>query len=144
MCGLEQRARGQHDGEDMMQVVEGDADPRAEPMPVGGLADAGLDVQARAAEAEPWGRRADGKQKNMVGRCHIPSPMRGLIRRHGPYASMRLAGATASLCAPRRSTSHVVNGLSSSEYNPHAMPLGAGTVSATPRMSSVRPWGAAR
>lgn len=83
MRGLEQRARGQHDGEDMMQVVEGDADPRAEPMPVGGLADAGLDVQARAAEAEPWGRRADGEQKNMVGRCHIPSPMRGVNYRDG-------------------------------------------------------------
>lgn len=83
MCGLEQRARGQHDGEDMMQVVEGDADPRAEPMPVGGLADAGLDVQARAAEAEPWGRRADGEQKNVVGRCHIPSPMRGVNYRDG-------------------------------------------------------------
>lgn len=83
MRGLEQRARGQHDGEDVMQVVEGDADPRAEPMPVGGLADAGLDVQARAAEAEPWGRRADGEQKNMVGRCHIPSPMRGVNYRDG-------------------------------------------------------------
>ena len=55
MRGLEQRARGQRDGEDVMQVVEGDADPRAEPVPVGGLADTGLDVQARAAEAEPWG-----------------------------------------------------------------------------------------
>ena len=81
MRGFEQRARGQHDGEYVMQVVKGDADPRAEPMPVGGLADAGLDVQARAAEAEPWGRRADGEQKNMVGRCHIPSPMRGLTEK---------------------------------------------------------------
>ena len=83
MRGFEQRARGQHDGEYVMQVVKGDADPRAEPMPVGGLADAGLDVQARAAEAEPWGRRADGEQKNMVGRCHIPSPMRGVNYRDG-------------------------------------------------------------
>ena len=87
MRGFEQRARGQHDGEYVMQVVKGDADPRAEPMPVGGRADAGLDVQARAAEAEPWGRRADGEQKNMVGRCHIPSPMRGLTEKIMPRAS---------------------------------------------------------
>ena len=89
MRGFEQRARGQHDGEYVMQVVKGDADPRAEPMPVGGLADAGLDVQARAAEAEPWGRRADGEQKNMVGRCHIPSSMRGLTEKKSCPALQR-------------------------------------------------------
>lgn len=83
MRGLEQRARGKQDGERMVQIVEAHADPRAEPVSARGLADSRLDIEAGAVEAWLGRQRADGKQKNMVGRCHIPSPMRGVNYRDG-------------------------------------------------------------